>query len=172
MLGGILQKSFPKNFTKFTEKYLCYSLILILLKAFKPSGLQFYWRVTPVLVFQNKLFVDPLQNRCSWIIHKIHRKTSLEVDIHRCSSKELFLKSLQISREITRVRVFFNKVAGPQNCNFIKNRLQHKFFPVKFAKFLRTRCFTEHLQWLLLTVLGLDPAILLKKRHWQRCFFC
>ena len=32
----------------------------------------------------------------------------------------------------------FNKVAGLQSCNFIKNRLQHRCFPVKFAKFLRT----------------------------------
>ena len=31
---------------------------------------------------------------------------------------------------------FFNKVAGRQNSNFIKKRLHHKFFPVKFAKFL------------------------------------
>ena len=29
----------------------------------------------PALVFQKKPFIDPLQNRCSWIIHKIHRKT-------------------------------------------------------------------------------------------------
>ena len=32
---------------------------------------------------------------------------------------------------------------------FIKKRLQHSCFPVKFAKFLKT-FFTEHLQWLLL----------------------
>ena len=31
---------------------------------------------------------------------------------------------------------FFNKVAGPQNSNFIKKRLHHRFFPLKFAKFL------------------------------------
>ena len=32
----------------------------------------------------------------------------------------------------------FNKVAGLKAWNFIKNRLQHSCFPVKFAKFLRT----------------------------------
>ena len=32
----------------------------------------------------------------------------------------------------------FNKVAGLQACNFIKKRLQHGCFPVKFVKFLRT----------------------------------
>ena len=32
----------------------------------------------------------------------------------------------------------FNKVAGHKACNFIKRRLQHRCFPVNFAKFLRT----------------------------------
>ena len=35
----------------------------------------------------------------------------------------------------------FNKVAGLQACDFTKKRLQHKCFPVKFAKFLK------HLLW-------------------------
>ena len=45
-----------------------------------------------------------------------------------------------------------------------------QFFPVKFAKFLRTPCFTDHLQWLLLTVSSFQPATLLKTRAQQRCF--
>ena len=32
----------------------------------------------------------------------------------------------------------FNKLAELKACNFIKKRLQHRCFPVKFAKFLRT----------------------------------
>ena len=36
--------------------------------------------------------------------------------------------------------------------------------------FLRKPLFTEHLQWLLLTVSGFQPAILLKKRLQQRRF--
>ena len=43
----------------------------------------------------------------------------------------------------------FNKFGGLQACNFVKRRLQHRCFPVKFAKFLRTPFFTEHLRWLL-----------------------
>ena len=35
-------------------------------------------------------------------------------------------------------------------CNFIKKRLQHRCFPVKFAKFLRTPFFTEHMRGLFL----------------------
>ena len=56
----------------------------------------------------------------------------------------------------SRSQMFFKKsVLGNfawrfQACNFIKKRLQHRCFPMKFAKFLRTPIFTEHLQWLLL----------------------
>ena len=38
----------------------------------------------------------------------------------------------------------------PQTCNFIKKRLQHRCFPVKLGKFLRTPFLTEYLRWLLL----------------------
>ena len=77
LLEDVLQKSLPKNFTKFTDNYLCLSLFLILLKTFRLSRLQLYWRETPARVSRNQLFVVPLQNRCSWIIHKIFRKTAL-----------------------------------------------------------------------------------------------
>ena len=68
----------------------------------------------------------------------------------------------------TCIIVVNNKVAGSQNCNFTKKRLQHRLSPVKFANFSRTSCFTEHLQWLLLTVSGFQPANLFKKRLRQR----
>ena len=82
---------------------------------------------------------------------------------------------MQISQESTCVGVFFNKVAGPQNCNFVKKRLHHRFFPENFLNyleapislriyerlvlkhkcyFIRTSIFKGHLQWLLLTVSG------------------
>ena len=44
----------------------------------------------------------------------------------------------------------FNKDAGLKVCKCIKKRLQHRYFPVPFANFLRTPFFTGHLQWLLL----------------------
>ena len=31
----------------------------------------------------------------------------------------------------------FTEVAGPQACNFVKKKIQHRCFTVKFAKFLR-----------------------------------
>ena len=36
------------------------------------------------------------------------------------------------------LRSLFNKAAGLRACNFIKKRHQHRCFPVKFPKFLRT----------------------------------
>ena len=40
----------------------------------------------------------------------------------------------------------------PQACNFIKMRLQRRYFPVKFAKFSRAGSFTKHLRWLLFKI--------------------
>ena len=65
------------------------------------------------------------------MVYNIYRKTcvvvyfkiSLEAAINKYSSKQLFLKILQLSQESISVGGFFNKVAGPQNCNFIKKRL-------------------------------------------------
>ena len=41
---------------------------------------------------------------------------------------------------------------------------------MKFAKFLRIPYFTDHLQWLFLTISGFQPATSLKKRFPQKCF--
>ena len=49
---------------------------------------------------------------------------------------------LQNSSNFTRKhlrRSLFSNVAGLRACNFVKKRLEHRCFPVKFAKFLRTR---------------------------------
>ena len=43
-----------------------------------------------------------------------------------------------------------NKAADLKAWNFIKKRLQHRSFPVKFAKFFKITFPTEHLRWLLL----------------------
>ena len=42
--------------------------------------------------------------------------------------KILFFKSLQISQENTCVAIFFNKVTGTKNSNFITKRLQYIYF--------------------------------------------
>ena len=57
-----------------------------------------------------------------------------EVATRGVLQKKVFLKILQISQENTCVRVFLIKCVK----NFVKKRLQHRCFPVKFAEFLRT----------------------------------
>ena len=57
------------------------------------------------------------------------------------------------SRSESRVRVQVLEVAGLEACNFIKKRLQHRCFPVKFTKAcnfiekkLQCRCFPGNLR--------------------------
>ena len=61
----------------------------------------------------------------------------------------MFLKFSQIPKENTCVGDTFLKSCNPEDS--VKKRLQHRCFPVKFAKYLRTPILTEQLQWLLLT---------------------
>ena len=49
-------------------------------------------------------------------------------------------------------RLFFNKVAGLRPGTLLKKRLWHRWFPVNFAKILRTPFLTEYLWWLLLSL--------------------
>ena len=51
----------------------------------------------------------------------------------RCSKK-----FCTFHRKTPVMESLFNKVAGLKTCNFIKKRLQHRFFPMKFAKSYRT----------------------------------
>ena len=48
------------------------------------------------------------------------------------------LQISQISQEIPVLESLINKVVGLNACNLIKKRLKHRYFPVKFVKFLRT----------------------------------
>ena len=59
---------------------------------------------------------------------------------HRNSCSQIFFKIvvLKIFKNFTRnicIGVFFNKVTGPQACNFIKKKPQHRCFCAKFLKF-------------------------------------
>ena len=64
----------------------------------------------------------------------------------------MFLKTSKISQDNTWAGVFFNKGANLKACNFIKKRLQHRRFPVKFPNILKTSFLKEYLKWQLLYV--------------------
>ena len=72
-----------------------------------------------------------------------HKKEKLsEAAVHRCSSKQLFLKILQLlSRKHLCWSVFLIKLQAYSPAFLLKNRLQHRCFP----KYLRTAFFVEHL---------------------------
>ena len=81
-----------------------------------------------------------------------HSGKSLEAVVQRCYVKKVFLEILQNSEENTCARASFLIVSGLRPSTLLKKRLWHKYFPVTFAKFLRTPFLNEHLWWLLLKV--------------------
>ena len=58
------------------------------------------------------------------------------------------------SRKTPVLEFLFNKDAGLKLSNFMKKRLQHRYFPVNIAKFLRTAFLIEHLWCLLLSIVS------------------
>ena len=68
----------------------------------------------------------------------------------RCSVKKVYLEISQNSQENTCARLSFLIKLQTSACNLFKKRLWRRFFPLNFAKFLRTPFFTERLRWLLL----------------------
>ena len=63
-------------------------------------------------MFQNQPFIDPLQNRCSWIIHKIHRKKPV---LESLVDKVAVLRTYNFIKES-----LVNKVPVLKTCNSIK----------------------------------------------------
>ena len=70
----------------------------------------------------------------------------LETAFRRCSTKQ-FLKIPQYSQENTVLESLFNKIVGLRDCNFIKKRSQHSYFPVNTGEYLGTAFSIEHLRW-------------------------
>ena len=56
---------------------------------------------------------------------------------------------MQLFLKINSLKIFANFSGEPQACNFIKKRIQHKCFPVKF---LRTPFSTEQMRSLLFKI--------------------
>ena len=67
----------------------------------------------------------------------VYKQLFADVPLNKCSEK--FRK---FERKAPVLESVLNKVAG---LHFVKKRLQRRCYLVKFAKFLRTLSFTEHL---------------------------
>ena len=76
-----------------------------------------------------------------------------------CSVKKVFLKISQMSLEKFLYWSLFDKVPCLQACSFILKRLQHRYFPVKFAKFLRTPIWRNICERLLYISYGLNKYV-------------
>ena len=91
----------------------------------------------------NYYVIARLQNSCliAIAVFKKYRSSQRRCrNIHqRYSVKKVFLKISQISQENTWIGVFFDKVEVLQSASFLRKRLQHKCFPVNFAKLLRIK---------------------------------
>ena len=72
LLEGFCKTAFLKIYQN-SEKYLGKSLSNTA-KSFHAVRFATFFKERPPHWFQSKPFVDPLKNRCSWIIYKIHRK--------------------------------------------------------------------------------------------------
>ena len=73
----------------------------------------------------------------------------------RCFVKKGKIKNLANFKFHRKTPVFeslFNKVVGLQACNFLEKRLQQRYFPEKYAKFLRTPILKNICKRLLLNV--------------------
>ena len=131
----------------------------------------FLMALIPVEISYSNLIKRQLKHMFSF--KSSHRRCSLK--FHKFYRKAPVLESV------------LNKVAGLQACNFTKKRLQHWYFPVKFAKFSGTPilknlcervllCFCSFFlmapvfKSLLNKVASLQNSNFIKKRCQHRCF--
>ena len=66
----------------------------------------------------------------------------------RFSIKKAILKYFDIHRKTPVQGSSFNKLEGPQACNFIKKRLQQKYFLANIVKFIRRLIWKNISEWL------------------------
>ena len=93
--------------------------------------MMYYHGILPrVESFKNSLTLIKIQNHSG-------------AAVRRCSSKTLFLKFCKFHKKASVLEPLFDKVPGFQAGNFIRKRLQHNYFCVKFAKFFKMLFYTE-----------------------------
>ena len=73
--------------------------------------------------------------------------------VYRIRLPEVFLEILQNSKKKTFAGVCFLIKLQAEGFNFIEKKFWHWVFPMNFAKFQTTYFLTEHLSWLLFSLL-------------------
>ena len=92
-----------------------------------------------------------MSQKCKLLKRKVQVKEQVSEEGVRRLQIRCSLKFCKFHSKTPVLESLFNKAAGLNVSNSIKKRLQHRCFPVKFVKFLKTSFFTEKFQWLLLT---------------------
>ena len=91
---------------------------------------------------QTRISVEWLFNKIKIYFKFVSLKSRVKIDRssqRRCSVRKGVLRNFTKFTEIhLRQSLFFNKVARPQPCNFIKKEARLQVFSCNFAKFLRT----------------------------------
>ena len=129
-------------------------IVLILLLSYKVVSKQKEIKMKAQNVmtcsYHSKVTSKKLKTRESHFFSCLGHGVQLEAAIQSCSVEEVFLENSPNSQENICARVSFLIKLQPKACNVIKKRLQHRYFHVNVAKFLRTAFLIEHLWWLLL----------------------
>ena len=102
-------------------------------------------------IFKESIYKTKEGNERRWNICE-HLEQYAEAVAQKSSVKKLLLKISQNSRKSTcaRVSLLIKLQAWP--ATLLKKSLWHRYFPVNFAKILRTPFLKKHLRWLLLSV--------------------
>ena len=120
---------------------------------YKQTSSTFYTSIDVSRRKNNLYVITSLPNSCLIAIANFKKYRSsrwrCRSSHQRYSVKKMFLKISNFT-EYTCDGVFFNRVAGLPN--FLKKRLQHKCFPVKYVKLLRTPILKNICKRLLLEV--------------------
>ena len=92
---------------------------------------------------QNIVFWILIPKQCTKTVHSCSAKQIYFVGpqgvARRCSAKKRVLKNFaKFTGENLCWSLFVKKVAGLTPATLLKRRLQHRCYPVSFAKFLRT----------------------------------
>ena len=88
----------------------------------------------------------------------------------RCSVRKV--KFCKFHRKTPVLECLVNKVVSLQNCSFIKKKLQHSCFPLKFAKFLRTPILKSICEKLLLQFLSHGSMFIIYVQIYQPKIKC